>query len=97
MLTGSVRFTPAATTVVTRTLVGITTTAGNSSSGLDITVNATDIYYPAGYVPTDQITLNTPPVYVNINGNTTYYLKTLANFTTSTCSANGTLKAVRIA
>lgn len=97
MITGSVRFAPAASTVVTRTLAGITTTAGNSSSGTSITVNTSDTYYPAGYVPADQITINTPPVFVNISSNTTYYLKALSNFTTSTCSADGTLKAIRIA
>lgn len=92
---GIVRFTTATTTSETREDIGISTTSGNSATGLDDsnTVTRQNAALVLGNVSNSFLT----PVYrVNISGSTTYYIKCYAEFSVSTMTCRGTFRATRI-
>ncbi len=93
---GNARFAPAGTTVVTRLLAAIGTVTGNSSTSISVPENGSDNAFPAGNIPTDVITRGTPVWRVSVDIATTYYLKVLANFSASTCTCIGFIRATRI-
>ncbi len=93
---GNIRFDCAATTVCTRQIAGIGTVTGNSSTGVSTPENASDVAYPAGYVPASVVCHQTPTWRVVITATTSYYLKSFSTFTTSTQTCVGYIRATRI-
>jgi hypothetical protein len=96
-ITGTAGIDPAASTVVTEIRMGISSTSGNSATGLVAYENTLYNYFPAGFVPGGNIIYSLPVWRVNISSTTTYYVKIMAAFSTSTCSADGFIRATRIA
>lgn len=77
---------------VTQIALGLSTTSGNSSSGITFGINGVET------APTTATgTSVTIPVYrVSVSGNTTYYLKYLAQYTVATPQGRGRLSARRM-
>lgn len=94
-ISGIVRLSPAATTVVASVLVGIGTATGNSSAGIQLE-NSVETTYPTGYVPRDACGYVIPTYRTSISSDTNFFLKAFASFTTSTLSATGYIRAIRV-
>ncbi len=91
---GTVCFAPAATTSVTVSNAGYSTTSGNSSSGLTEALNLLT-YTEAADVHAADYCFVVPTSHINLSATTTYYLKAKAVFTLSTMTCGGTLRALR--
>lgn len=87
---GVATYTKAATTVVTYTQQGISTTSNTLGGTGTFTATAAAI---SDVIPS---AFTTPVVRLNLNGNTTIYLVSRAGFTTSTLTASGFLRARRV-
>jgi len=93
----------AASGVITVCQIFIGTAKGNSSTGLDNARNNAGI--SASFEPVGPLTglanaacaLSTPRYRVNLSGNTTYYLKGYALFSSGTTNAVGCIRATRVA
>jgi hypothetical protein len=91
-VTGSVLFTPNGATV-TQVIMGISTTTGNSSTGLVSGSTRMDCPPP---VATYDTSATVAPFRVSLSGNATYYLKYFGSFTVATAKALGIISARRI-
>lgn len=94
-ISGGVTFSPAATTNVTRFQGGIGTVTGNDSTGLT-NAQSSFIVSQAASIPGNDVVYTTPVFRVNLSGSTTYYMKARMDFTVSTASASGYIRATRI-
>lgn len=72
---------------------GISTTSGNSSSGLNFGVSAGYIPIPTANIDGD---LAIGPLHAQLSGSTTYYLKFNSTYSSTAPKATGNLKALRI-
>lgn len=92
-VTGQVAWLAAATTVLTQVAVGINTT----SATLPTTVSGFGTSILTGSLGTNTIPAQSVmPTRINVSTTTTVYLVASANFTTSTCTANGFIRARRV-
>lgn len=98
-ITGSIQYVPAASTNTTNFQAWIGTSSGNNTTGRDVQRNFIEITYASAGTVTGNATSSTAlPVWrVNISTPTTYYLKISPTFTVSTATANGAVRATRIA
>lgn len=94
-ISGAIGLTGGGTTVLSYMLSGFVTI----NNGTPTTQSATSVaqVYPGSFTPfvTAPIALSVPTQRVSIASNTDYYLTVFANFTTSTCSAFGFIRARR--
>jgi len=95
-VTGACTFSPAATTSITRLGTGISVTSGNSATGL---TNGSSLatLYQAAMVPANDVVQLAPTVRVVISATTIHYLKAIGNFSISTMTVAGFIRAVRVA
>lgn len=93
---GYVLYSPAASTSITRFDTGIGTASGTGTTGLTVP-STNNIEFMAATVPGNDIWKATPIVRVNISVSTPYYLKARSNFTVSTMTCGGYIRATRIA
>ncbi len=94
-LQASVRFETGASTSVTRLDVGIGTTTGNSSAGLDFSNTVTRQHAALVYGNVNN-TLVTQVYRVNLSGDTTLYTKGYGEFTVSTLQCRGFIRGTRV-
>ncbi len=90
---------PAATTTVTRFDVGISMTDGDDDANLVDLENLITTFYPASYVPTDQVSATVGPWRVVVpsqSTNPTFYLKIYTTFATSTLQSKGFIRATKV-
>jgi hypothetical protein len=95
-ITGAGGIATVASTTVFEVRVGISSTSGNSATGLVLWENLLVNYYP-GSVPVGTLGIAAPTWRVSISSPTTYYLKVMGVFGVSTASADGHIRATRIA
>lgn len=86
---GNIEFLPAGTTPITTTIAGISTVSATFGAFNTVTSLAVAFFTGANqYIPT-------PIVQISVSTTTTVYLVGLANFSVSTCTANGAITARR--
>lgn len=100
-ISGSVFFQLGATTNLTQLIVAMSTTSatipgGDTYSLASSTGQMTLLNSYAAHVPAGGITMNVPTYDVKLSTSTTLYCVVRAKFTVSTCTANGSIEAVRI-
>lgn len=95
-ISGVAHFVPGATTTVTVMQSWIGTATGNSTTGRDVDRNFAALAYPSGSVLVQDINMTVPVWRIAITSSTTYYLKALSVFGTSTMGFRGTIRAIRV-
>lgn len=96
-ISGSIQFTPTASTSITKLSAWVGTATGNVTTGQDTNRNYSEASFAANIPGTTALITQTLPVYrVSISTNTAYFLKALTAFTLSTLTANGNLRATRV-
>jgi hypothetical protein len=101
-ISGAVGFLPGATTSITLLFAGVSLTSATLPAGDTTAVNnSTGEYYTASanaaFVPSNNdIVLIIPSYRVILTGNTTFYLVSRGNFTTSTLTTYGMINARRV-
>lgn len=94
-ITGSIQYTPGATTSITRLQTWVGTATGNVTTGQDVQRNFAALSNAAEVPGANIVTLQLPTWRVSISVNTSYFLKANATFTLSTLTGNGLLRATR--
>jgi hypothetical protein len=89
------RIVPAASTAMNRIMCGVGTVSGNDATGLDMQKNSYRLAISTFAPNPNDYVVSTPPFVVA--GGTTYYPKSYVTFSTSTCTANNSIFAIRIA
>jgi hypothetical protein len=94
-VTGIASFIPAASTVTVVTLAGINTVSATTKVISGGFVNIAEIW-PAQNTPVGTMNLTAPVTRISLAATTTVYLVGQANFSTSTMTANGYVRARRV-
>ncbi len=104
VISGAIGIDPAATTVITLVVYGITLTSATLPGADTIAVPTLgevryDQNYPAGYVPVNEVTWPIAPYRVTVAAGATMplYLFSRADFATSTAAVYGSMEARRVA
>ena len=93
LISGQVIFSVNAAGTVTAVTMGVSTTSGNSATGLTLGDTEMDTTVPTAALNTSAVV---DGVHVQITSNTTYYLKTMYSFSSGTYRSAGRITALRI-